>query len=76
MHIPGNIDHLGIITDLKSWGLLDSKIELICGFSTGYVARLRHGHVKQMTYQRAARLYNFWVDEKGQHLQVTLRSTS
>lgn len=60
--IPANIDHVAIIADLNARGLRDFKIETICGFSIGYVAKLKCG-VKQMAYQRAARLYNFWLSE-------------
>jgi len=63
--IPANIDHQHIIGELNAWGLRDYKIEMICGFSVGYVAQLKCGNVKQMTYQRAARLYNFWFEERG-----------
>jgi hypothetical protein len=62
--IPANIDHVSIIAELNAWGLRDYKIELICGFSVGYVAQLKCGNVAQMTYQRAARLFNFWEEEK------------
>ena len=62
--IPANIDHVEIIRDLNARGLRDYKIETICSFSVGYVAQLKCGNVKQMTYQRAARLYNFWLEEK------------
>lgn len=62
--IPANIDHCQLIADLNTWGLRDYKIELICGFSVGYVAQLKCGNVQQMTYQRAARLYNFWEEEQ------------
>ena len=61
--IPANIDHRAIIAELNAWGLRDYKIEAICGFSVGYVAQLKCGNIEQMTYQRAARLYNFWCDE-------------
>jgi hypothetical protein len=61
--IPANIDHAAIIADLNARGLRDFKIETICGFSIGYVAQLKCGGVKQMSYQRAARLYNFWLSE-------------
>lgn len=64
--IPANIDHLAILRDLNAWGLRDYKIEAICGFSIGYVAQLKCGNVKQMTYQRAARLHNFWVSEASE----------
>lgn len=61
--IPANIDHVSIVADLNARGLKDFKIETICGFSSGYIAQLKCGNVKQMTYQRAARLYNFWLSE-------------
>jgi hypothetical protein len=62
--IPANVDHIGIIADLNTWGIRDYKIELCCNFSEGYVAQLKCGNVKQMAYQRAARLYNFWFEER------------
>lgn len=63
MTIPANIDHVAIVQDLNAMGLRDAKIELVCGFSQGYVAAIKSGRVSQMIYQRAARLYNFWCDE-------------
>jgi len=71
MTIPANIDHVAIIKDLNRWGLLDAKIENICGFSQGYVSQLRAGRIRQMTYQRAARMYNFWVEELGTRVPTT-----
>lgn len=66
--IPANVDHVSILADLNGWGIRDYKIEAICGFSIGYVAQLKCGNVKQMSYQRAARLYNFWFDEAARNL--------
>lgn len=63
--IPANIDHVHIVGELNAWGIQDYKIEAICGFSIGYVNHLKTGGVRQMAYQRAARLYNFWFEEKG-----------
>jgi hypothetical protein len=63
--IPANIDHVGIIKNLNSWGIKDYKIEQILGYAHGYVAQLKCGNIEQMTYQRAARLYNFWEEEKA-----------
>ena len=63
MSIPANIDHQSIITDLNRRGLRDFKLEIICGFSNGYIAQLKSGNIKQMNYQRAARLYNFHLAE-------------
>ena len=62
--IPANVDHVAIIGDLNAWGIADYKIEAICGFSIGYVNHLKTGGVRQMAYQRAARLYNFWFEER------------
>lgn len=62
--IPANIDHCAIVEDLNRWGIVDYKIEIICGFSQGYISHVRAGRVRQMIYQRAARLYNFWLDER------------
>lgn len=63
--IPANIDHVQIIYDLNKWGIKDAKIEMFCGFSKGYVIHIKSGDVSQMIYARAARLYNFWFDEKS-----------
>lgn len=62
--IPANIDYQAIVTELNDWGILDSKIELICGYSQGYIGHLQKGTYADMTYQRAARLYNFWAEER------------
>ena len=64
--IPAFIDHHAIIAELNRWGIRDYKIELICGFSLGYIAQLKRTgqfRMQNMSYPRAARLYNFWVDE-------------
>lgn len=71
--IPIDIDHLGMVADLKRLGWLDSKIESVCGFSQGYVAQIRFGNVGNMAYIRAARLYNLWESE---HLQIRTESLS
>jgi hypothetical protein len=61
--IPANIDHVSIVRDLNKWGIADQKVEMICGFSRGYIAHIKGGQVRQMLYQSAARLYNFWFEE-------------
>lgn len=61
--IPANIDLLGIIADLNRWGIGDRKIEAICNFSVGYATHTKNGKIKEMSYQKAARLYNFWLEE-------------
>lgn len=65
--IPANVDHVGIVAELNGWGIADFKIEMICGFSRGYVSHLKTGGVQQMSYQLAARLYNFWDEERKLH---------
>jgi len=62
--IPALIDAMSIVADLNRWGVADYKIEMICGFSLGYLAQLKHGNIRVMGYPKAARLYNFWVGER------------
>jgi hypothetical protein len=62
--IPANIDHGALLADLNRWGIVDFKIEMICGLSRGYVSQLKKRPDTSMTYQLAARLYNFWFDER------------
>lgn len=71
--IPAKIDHLSILQDLKGMGWLDFKIELACGFASGYVSQLKCGNIQDMSYARAARLYNFWESERD--LQTRLNPT-
>ena len=63
--IPSEIDALKLIEDLLQKGYNDNRLEIVCGFSQGYIAAIRDGRVKQMAYQRAARLYNIWCEECG-----------
>lgn len=79
--IPAEIDATQIINDLNRWGWKDYKIEIICGLGSGYVCQLRTQRIKLMTYQRAARLYNFWEEELGKQAkkqveQIDLMVTS
>jgi hypothetical protein len=75
MSIPAFLDHLAILDDLNRLGWLDSKIETSCGFSQGYVAQLRCRNVKNMSYHRAARLFNFWEDEAALRIQSPVGTT-
>lgn len=61
--IPLEIDFSAILRDLNGWGWRDYKIEIACGFTKGYVPQLKCGHITHLSYQRAARLYNFWYSE-------------
>ena len=62
--IPALLDTSQILADLNAWGWRDQKIEVACGFSSGYIAQVRCRNVKSMSYARGARLYNFWVEER------------
>lgn len=62
--IPLEIDIIAILADLKTWGWKDLKIESACGFSRGYIDKMREGPRPHRPYQHAARLYNFWCEEK------------
>lgn len=67
--IPANIDQTTLLADLNAWGLNDYKIKEILGFSEGYIAQLKCGNIAQMSYQRAARLYNLWDEERMLRVQ-------
>jgi hypothetical protein len=62
-HIPAFIDHIAVLRDLTQWGWRDYKLEAACGFSVGYIAKLREQPNQRMFYPSAARLYNLWCDE-------------
>jgi hypothetical protein len=62
--IPANIDYLALIGELNDFGIVDSKIEMICGLAQASVRHLKNGRYHDMTYQNAARLYNFWAGER------------
>ena len=61
--IPAEIDAKALIAELNTWGWKDYKIEVACGFSSGYIAQIRCGNVQMLAYQRAARLFNFWESQ-------------
>ena len=71
--IPLEIDAPQLIADLNAWGWKDHKIEMVCGFSQGYVAQVRFGSIKLLSYQRAARLYNFWEQQRTDYLQTRIK---
>lgn len=62
--IPPALDHVSMLNDLRDWGWSDYKLEMACGFSRGYVAQLRCANINEMSYNRAARLFNFWEAEQ------------
>ena len=70
--IPAQIDMLAIIADLRTLGWPDYKIEIVTGLGRGYIAQCRFGNIKCPAYDKAARLYNFWVQET----QVTASSSN
>ncbi len=61
--IPVEIDVEEIIRNLREVGWVDQKIEIVCGFSGGYVHKLMDGPRPHRPYQHVARLYNFWVTQ-------------
>jgi hypothetical protein len=76
--IPPAIDVLQIVSDLNGWGWRDYKIEVACGLGSGYIAQVRCGGIKEPAYGKAARLHNFWFEQrtvetsKAEHLQTRL----
>jgi hypothetical protein len=61
--IPVEIDTQAILADLAAWGWRDAKIEMAANLSRGYVAQVRFGNIKMLSYQFAARLHNLWESE-------------
>jgi hypothetical protein len=61
--VPAAIDIDAILADLNAAGWLDYKIEVVCGFSRGYIAQLKRRDDRDVFYRHGARLYNFWLDE-------------
>lgn len=57
------IDAHEILRDLNAWGWRDFKIELVCGFTRGYVAQVKCRNVVDMSHGRLVRLFNFWEEE-------------
>lgn len=74
--IPANLDYRQILADLNGWGVRDYKIEAICALSVGHLAKIKCGATKDMVYPNAARLYNFWLDERERHEEDASRETS
>lgn len=62
--IPANIDYVAIVRELATFGYGNRKLDLICGFAEGSIAYIVAGDNRDMTYQRAARLYNLWWEER------------
>ena len=61
--IPAHLDFNALIADLNAAGLTRSKIEYLCGFSECYLSHLTRGKISDMTYRRAAKLYNLHQQE-------------
>jgi hypothetical protein len=61
-YLPANIDLRTMIAELNTAGMPDYKIELICSFSRGYISQVKTGHIQQVSYQKAARLFNLHAD--------------
>lgn len=64
--IPAHLDFNALIADLEGVGLCRSKIEYLCGFSECYLSHVTRGKISDMTYRRAAKLYNLHAREVGQ----------
>lgn len=62
--IPVQVDLLAMAKDLNAWGWRDNKIEIHAGLGRGYMAQIRCGNIKAPSYDKAARLYNFWIEER------------
>lgn len=69
--IPAKLDIGQILSDFKSAGWLDQKIETACGYSNGYVAQLRAHRIERIGYENASRLYNLWLGERGGQADVS-----
>ena len=67
--IPANIDQIALLADLNRLGWKDYMLTEALGFSEGYISQLKCGNVAQMSYQKAARLYNFWCEEMNASMQ-------
>jgi hypothetical protein len=74
--IPARLDYLAMIADLNRWGIRDYKIENICALNQGLIAKLKCAAQRSMGYEKAARLYNFWLDEALAHGEHVPRGTS
>ena len=72
--IPVQIDVLSLVADLNGWGWRDYKIEISCGLGSGYVAQVRCGNVKEPAYGKAARLFNFWEEQRNEVSCGTLQT--
>lgn len=61
--IPPQLDFDMILSDLKSVGWADQKLDLFLGFGNGYVRQLRLGQIEKISLAAASRLHNLWADE-------------
>lgn len=60
--VPAKLDIPAMLDDLNTAGLTDNRVEAACDFSVGYVAKLRSGEIKRLSYEYGARLLNLWAD--------------
>lgn len=63
MPIPTEIDFPALIQQLKDLKWSDREIEDECGFRHGYLTQVRGGYIKEMSYDKGAKLYNLWLRE-------------
>jgi hypothetical protein len=64
-HIPTQINAVAVLDELNKLGWRDTKIEVACGFSKGYVSQLRSGYVHTPSFPNAALLLNLLEQERA-----------
>jgi hypothetical protein len=65
MTMPYDIDVKAILADLRAMGWADQKVEILLGFSSGYIDKLRNGPNQCKAFQNRARLFSFWEEESA-----------
>lgn len=63
--MPYDIDVRQILDDLKALGWKDQKLEILLGFSSGYIDKLRNGPRFCKAFQNRARLFALWEEESS-----------
>jgi len=62
--IPAQLDYVTMLERLNSCGWTNWRLDAILGYSPGYCSQVKCGNVKEMTYPKASRFYNFWYEER------------
>lgn len=63
--IPEMLDYVGLFDDLNKLHMCDAVIERQCELAPGHVAHMRAGRWQDMTYRRAAKVFNLWLLRTG-----------